>query len=417
MSQDAIRITDLASPILTDAQRAAIERAAAIPVTLSEDAVLTAAVKQTGLSDFGADDFRGRLGVWLQAVDEDDRLGPVGRLGLWAQCVRFLSNRLRLEELLARHPEILDVELREPIIVAGLPRSGTTHLLNLLATDTRLRSLPYWEALEPIPAPGDGPGRDGRDPRYLRCLAAYEQAAARLPHLRAMHDMPPEHIHEEVELLDLNVASYQLEWVCLAPRWRDHYLALDMRPHYAYLKRVLQALTWLRGPQRWVLKSPQHMEQLVPLHATFPDATIVLTHRDPVAVIQSAITMMAYGERMRRTRIDLPALADYWIDRVERLLRACVRDRDGLPADRVLDVPFHEFMAEDLATVGRIYERAGLPIADETRAAMAAFLRSNARGKYGRVVYDLRGDFGVDPEAVRRRFAFYLERFAVRPDA
>jgi hypothetical protein len=417
MSQDEIRITDLASPILTDAQRAAIERAAAIPVPLSEDAVLTAAVKQTGLSDFGADDFRGRLRVWLQAVDEDDRLGPVGRLGLWAQCVRFLSNRLRLEELVARHPEILDVELREPIIVAGLPRSGTTHLLNLLATDTRLRSLPYWEALEPIPAPGDGPGRDGRDPRYLRCLAAYEQASARLPHLRAMHDMPPDHIHEEVELLDLDVASYQLEWVCLAPRWRDHYLALDMRPHYAYLKRALQALTWLRGPQRWVLKSPQHMEQLVPLHATFPDATIVLTHRDPVSVIQSAITMMAYGERMRRTRIDLPALAEYWIDRVERLLRACVRDRDRLPADRALDVPFHEFMADDLATVGSIYERAGLPMADETRAAMTAFLRANARGKYGRVVYDLRSDFGVDPEAVRRRFAFYLERFAVRPDA
>jgi hypothetical protein len=286
-----------------------------------------------------------------------------------------------------------------------------------MAADTRLSSLPYWEALEPIPARGDGPGRDGRDPRYLRCLAAYEQAAARLPYLRAMHDMPPEHIHEEVELLDLDVASYQLEWVCMAPRWRDHYLSLDMRPHYAYLKRVLQALQWLRGPDRWVLKSPQHLEQLLPLHETFPDATIVLTHRDPVAVIQSAITMMAYGERMRRTRIDLPALADYWIDRVERLLRACVRDRDRLPADRALDVLFHDFMADDLGTVARIHARAGLPMTDDARAAMTTFLSDNARGKYGRVVYDLRGDFGVDPEAVRRRFAFYLERFAVRSDA
>jgi hypothetical protein len=286
-----------------------------------------------------------------------------------------------------------------------------------MAADTRLRSLPYWEALEPIPAPGEGPGRDGRDPRYLRCQAAYQQASARLPHLRAMHDMPPEHIHEEVELLDLDVASYQLEWVCMAPRWRDQYLALDMRPHYAYLKRIMQALTWLRGPDRWALKSPQHMEQLLPLHDTFPDATIVLTHRDPVSVIQSAITMMAYGERMRRTRIDLPALADYWIDRVERLLRACVRDRDRLPAERALDVRFDDFMADDLGTVERIYERAGLPMTEEARAAMTAFLTDNARGRHGRVVYDLRGDFGVDPEAVRRRFAFYLDRFAVRPDA
>src|SRR5678816_398653 len=102
--------------------------------------------------------------------------------------------------------------------------------------------------------------------------------------------------------------------------------------HYAYLKTVLQILQWRRPRERWVLKSPQHLEQLVPLIATFPDATIVVTHRDPVAVIQSAITMLAYGERLRRTRLDLPALARYWIDRVERLLRACVRDRETVPA-------------------------------------------------------------------------------------
>src|SRR6185436_8800458 len=149
---------------------------------------------------------------------------------------------------------------------------------------------------------------------------------------------PPEHVHEEVDLLDLDFGSYQLEWVCTAPRWRDHYLALDARPHYAYLRRALQALQWLRGPDRWVLKCPQHLEQLDPLLETFPDATIVLTHRDPVAVIRSAITMMAYGERLRRTRIDLPALAAYWIDRVECLLRACVRDRDRVPPSQSLDV-------------------------------------------------------------------------------
>jgi hypothetical protein len=414
---DEIRIADLAAPVLTDEQRAAIARAAAIPVTLSEDAVLAAAARQTGLSDFGADDFRPRLRAWLDAVNADHRLGPIGRLGLFGQCVRFLSNRLRLEDLVRRHPGILAVGIRAPIVVAGLPRSGTTHLLNLLAADARLRSLPYWEALEPVPVPGEGPGRDGRDPRYLRCQAQYEQAAARLPLLRAMHDMPPEHVHEEVELLDLDVASYQLEWVCMAPGWRDHYLGLDMRRHYAYLKKALQALQWLRGPDRWVLKSPQHLEQLLPLHETFPDATIVLTHRDPVAVIQSAITMMAYGERMRRTRIDLRALADYWVDRVERLLRACVRDRDRLPAARAVDVLFHEFMADDLGTVERIYARAGLPMTDEARAAMTAFLAENRRGKHGRVVYDLRADFGLDPSEVRERFRFYFERFAVRPEA
>ncbi len=411
-----VRIADLGAPVLTPEQRAAIAHASTIPISLTEDAVLEAARRQTDLSDFGAGDFRTRLRVWLAAVDEDDRLGPLGRLGLYASCVRVLANRLRLEDLLARHPEILDVPIRAPIVVAGLPRSGTTHLLNLMAADARLRALPYWESLEPIPARGEGPGRDGRDPRYVRCLRTYEQASARLPLLKAMHDMPPEHVHEEVELLDLDFASYQLEWVCAAPSWRDFYLGLDMRRHYAYLKKVLQALQWLRGPDRWVLKSPQHLEQLVPLHETFPDATIVVTHRDPVSVIRSAITMMAYGERMRRTRIDLAALAAYWIDRVERLLRACVRDRDRISAARSVDVLFHELTADEGAVVERIYERAGLPMTDEARAATAAFAAENRRGKHGRVVYDLRADFGLDPAVVRRRFGFYFERFAVRAE-
>jgi Sulfotransferase family len=411
-----IRITDLAHPELTDEQRAAIARAAAIPVTLTEEAVLEAARRQTGLDDFGSDDFRPRLRAWLATVNEDEGMNAVGRLGLYASCVRFLANRLKLVALLARHPEIRDVPIRRPIIVAGLPRSGTTHLLNLMAADTRLRSLPYWESLEPIPTRGEGPGRDGRDPRYLRCLVAYEQASARLPFLKAMHDMPREHIHEEVELLDLDVASYQLEWVCHAPRWRDHYLSLDMRPHYAYLRTVLQALQWLRGPDRWVLKSPQHLEQLLPLRDTFPDATIVLTHRDPVSVIQSAITMMAYGERMRRTPIDLPALAAYWIHRVERLLRACVRDRDRIPAAQSVDVLFHDFMADDLGPLERIYAAAGLPMTAEARAGLEAFVAENRRGKHGRVVYDLERDFGLDPAVVRRHFDFYFDRFAVRPE-
>ncbi len=412
-----IHIADLGSPQLTAAQQAAIAYAATVPVDLGEEAVLAAARRQTGLDDFGPDDFRARLRVWLRTVEEDDRLGPVGRLGLFGNCVRFLANRLRLEDLLRRHPEILDVPIRQPIIVAGLPRSGTTHLLNLLAADARLRSLPYWEALEPIPVPGEGAGRDGRDPRFLRCLQTYDGIDVRLPLLKAMHDMPPEHIHEEVELLDIDFASYQLEWVCNAPRWRDYYLSLDMRPHYAYMRKTLQALQWLRGRERWVLKSPQHLEQLGPLRDIFPDATIVLTHRDPVAVIRSAITMMAYGERLRRTRIDLPALADYWIDRVERLLRACVRDRDRLPAAQSVDVRFQDLLDDDMGTVAAIYARAGLPMTPAAEAEIRAFAGDHRRGKHGQVIYDLQRDFGLDPKTVRRRFDFYFERFAVRPEA
>jgi len=149
---------------------------------------------------------------------------------------------------------------------------------------------------------------------------------ASAPLVAAMHDRFPEAIEEEVDLLDLDVASYVLEWHARVPDWRDYYLSLDQHRHYAYLKKVLQALTFLRGPRTWILKSPQHCEQLGPLIATFPDATVAFTHRDPVAVIQSAITMMAYSDRLRRTSIDPGWLLDYWADRVHRLLSACVRD-------------------------------------------------------------------------------------------
>jgi len=412
-----IRIDDLATPVLTPLQKAVIDGAARAPVHFSEQAVLDAAMEKTGLRDFGSDDFRERLRIWLTSIEEDADLGPVGRIGVYRDLVRYAANRLRLEDLCRRHPEILEVEIRQPIVIAGLPRSGTTHLLNLIAADTRLRSLPYWESLEPVPDPSERPGPDGVDPRLARCREGYAQQDALMPLLKNMHDMAPEHVHEEIEVQALDFASYELEWIASVPRWRDYYLSHDQTPHYAYLEKGLQALQWLRGPDRWILKSPQHLEQLGPLIRTFPDATVVLTHRDPVSVIASAITMLAYGDRVRRRKVDLAAVAAYWIDRVERLLRACVRDRDLLPAGQSLDVLFHEFMADDIATVTRIYELAGLPMTAQARAALDAFMQANPRGKHGRIVYDLKGDFGIDPEALRRRFEFYFERFPIQVEA
>jgi hypothetical protein len=335
---------------------------------------------------------------------------------VFGNAVRLLSNRLRLEDLVKQHPEIERVPVRRPIIIAGLPRSGTTHLVNLISADPRLRSLPFWESLEPFPAPEDAAAPNEPDPRLLRCRQSYERQDRLVPLLRAMHHMTPEHVHEEIELQELDFATYNLEWYAHVPRWRDFYLSQDLRPSYAYLKKAIQALQWLRGPERWVLKSPQHMEQLGPLLETFPDATIALTHRDPVHVIQSAITMMAYGARLRRMRIDLPEMAAYWIDRIERLLRACVRDRDRLPAAQSFDVRFDDFMADDVAMVERIYLLAGLPMTPEARRHLDAFMADNPRGKHGRVLYDLRGDFGVEPNQIRERFDFYFARFAVRAE-
>lgn len=414
MTTVGVRIDDLSHPRLTPEQRAAVEWAAANPVTFDEADIIEEAIRIARSDDFGPDDVWGRFRLHLEAIEKDVGLTELARRTLRSRVVGLLVGRLRLTDLLRRYPEIHSIEIERPLIVVGMPRSGTTHLVNLLAADTRFRSLPYWEIESPFPAPGHGPGRDGVDPRFARCAANFELGKSMLPLGMAMHERSPSSIEEEVELQDLDFGSYTLEWHARVPGWRDAYLQFDAVERYAYLHTVLKALTFLRGPRQWVLKSPQHLEQLPALAATFPDATVAVTHRDPVAVIQSAMTMLAYADRIRRHTIDREALTDYWVDRVERLLRACVRDRDAFAPEHSIDVQFDNFMSDDVAMVGRIYERAGVEITPEARAQFDAYMAANPRGKHGQIVYDLRGDFGLDPADVRERFGFYFDRFDVR---
>jgi Sulfotransferase family len=414
MSASIIRIRDLAKPELAEAQRAALAYGDSLDVDLGVDAVLAAATRRTGLDEFGADDFRERLGLWLSEVDEDPERTNLGRLMLFNDCVRHASNRLRIRALLAAHPEIHALEIRRPIIVVGLPRSGTTHLVNLIAADGRLRSMPLWEGQAPVAE--EHPTRDGSDPRFARCARAWEQMQAMSPLLSALHPMNPEHIHEELELMLPDFASYNQEWVARVPKWLAYYRAHDQRPHYAYMKTGLKILQWYLPRDRWVLKCPQHLEQLGPLVEAFPDATFVVTHRDPVAVVQSAATMTCYGARMSYTATRPEWYLDYWTRRIAALLSASIRDRELLPPARTIDVLFHEFMADDLAMVERIYDVAGLPMTATARREIQAHLAGHQRGKHGRVVYDLREDFGAEPARVRDAFGDYLARFPVETE-
>lgn len=415
-----IRIDDLAQPVYNATQRAVLDYGKTLAVDLSREAVLETARKNTGLDDFGSRDFLQRLDWLIDEWNADSGLSNLGRLSLFNKLVQHASSRLLIEETCRRHPEIDDVRIEKPIIVIGLPRSGTTHLLNLMAADTRLRALPLWESYEPVPRAGESKDEHGIDPRYRRCADAWAAMQQITPHLAAMHPMNPDHIHEELELMGPDFASYNYEWLSPSPGWRDHYYASDQTPHYAYMKKVLKLLLWQQDaarPRRWVLKCPQHLEQIPVLKKTFPDATFVITHRDPVAVIQSTVTMLAYGQRMSRHRVECQALIAYWIDRIEHLLRACVRDRQLLPAEMSIDVPFHQFMADDFAMVEKIYQRAGLPMTSPARTELQQYIAAHPRGRDGRVVYDLQGDFGVDPAALRERFGFYFDAFAVQAEA
>jgi hypothetical protein len=405
-----MRIDDLAAPRQTEAALAAIATAAQVSVVLTVDAVLESARVQTGLSDFGAMDFAERLGIMLRSAEEDG-LNEMGRLLFFNDMVRYAANRLLVEDVIRRHPEILDIPIDRPIIILGMPRTGTTHLVNMIAADKRLRSLPYWESLHPV-APRHGP-----DTRLADTEAGWAGLDSLLPMQKNVHELSPTHIHEEIELQMLDFSSYMIEWTSRAYRWRDWYLNHDQTGSFHYLKKVLQVLTWQRGPNRWVLKSPGHLEQIGPLLAAFPDATIVMTHRDPRAVVASCLTMNAYIDRLRRLKVNPAEVANYWVDRIERLLNACVRDHHLLPPGRSIDVRFGDFMADQIGTVRRVYEMAGLEMTPTAESEIQAYLDSHARDRHGQLEYDLEADFGLNPAKLRERFAAYSMRFGIESAA
>jgi Sulfotransferase family len=411
---EVIDIVDMHDPVLSEAQKTALAGAAQVKFDFSVDAFLNAAQAQTGLSDFGSMDFIERLDIWCQAIREDAFLSPVSHAGLWTMILRYACDRLRIEDLVRRHPEILAIEIDRPIIVAGPPRSGTTHLLGLLSADTRFRSMPWWEAIAPVPGPDDAPTSTDPNPRWTRADAGWAQYEAVLPYFKYMHEFSADHISEDIELQALDFSSYLIEWMALVPRWRDYYLSHDQSGTYAYLKKGLQVLTFLKGPNRWVIKCPQHMEQLPALRKTFPDATYVITHRDPVGSIRSTLSMWLYASRVLRTKSDPEEPKGYWIDRYKTLLERCVRDHDILPPEQTIDVYFHEWIKDPDPILREIYAKAGLPLDAATLSTLHKYHADNDPGVKGRVVFNLERDFGITADEIREQFKFYFDRFPVQ---
>ena len=332
----AVRLDDLADPRYGDDVRAILDfmEDAGSRLALEPASLKQAATAETGLEDFGAADFEARLELLCRAMREEGGFNGAGVLQQHTFLAGLLKNRLLIEDLVTRHPEILDQRITAPVIICGLPRTGTTHLHNLMSADPALRSLPYWESLEPVLAEREQPKPGQPDPRLERTAMALGFLNAALPYFTRMHEMTVEHAHEEIQLLAIDFSTMLFETVTPMPLWRDGYLNRNQRPSYGYLVRVLQVLQWLRGGTRWVLKSPQHLEQFPVLTETFPDATFVVTHRDPVSVTASMVTMLAYSSRLTRNRVDVEGIGRYWSDRLERMLRQSVADHDGCPPSR-----------------------------------------------------------------------------------
>jgi len=410
-----VRIDDLAQPGFSQDVQAMIEAVAPMAETIvwTLDAALEEAARETGLTDFGEDIYSEPIGVFLAGARHEAGLSPMGEVTVWGQVVQFLKNRLLVEEEFKRRPEIADEVIERPVIIAGLPRTGTTHLHNLISSDPRLHSLPWWESLEPLPPLAEAEGDFEVDPRWHRAAEGIAMRDRFMPHFKRMHDMWPDHAHEEIHLLAIAGSTMFFETLAPSESWREYYCGTDQTPWYRYMRRVLQVIQSRRPSSgRWILKSPQHLEQFAPLNRIFPDATFVITHRDPVSITASFATMATYSARLSQRVVDPVKLGGYWAGRIEEMLRACVEDREQLPEKRSLDVRFHEFMADDLATVEAIYQLADISLTEQARTAMADFMERHPRGKHGRVLYDL-ADFGIDSGERRQALGFYVDRFGV----
>lgn len=410
------KVEQFRNPTIAPERRTELEAAEAETLDMSVEGILADARAQTGLSDFGAMDFTERLGALAGEVAANPNLWRFAKAQFRSACVKQAANRLKNKAYLDAHPEVEGEIIDRPIIIVGLPRSGTTHLENLIAADRRLRHLPVYLGSEAVLAPGETVGADGLDPRWARSSAHWDRMKQNAI-MAAMHEHSPDHACGENELQMPDFTTYQWEWMAEVPKWRDYLLGHDQTPHYAYGKRMLKAIAHqFPSQRRWILKGNQHSEQIPALVANYPDAYIVQIHRDPLALLQSVLTMRGLSVLAHQKQPDIQAHVAYWVDRIERMLRAYLRDMDRVPEGQRLDILFGDVIADDVGTAQRVLDFAGLPSSEESVADMRAYMDSHPRGKDGRVVYDLAGDFSLDIPALRERFAFYTDRFKVKQE-
>ncbi|MDX1648573.1 MAG: sulfotransferase [Myxococcota bacterium] len=376
------------------------------------EALLAEARDATGLEDFGPPDFREGLEVLLETYATTARLSEKGARRTRRRLLQLLGTRLRVEAAKRRHPEIQERAIRQPLYLTGLPRTGTSALFNLLAEDPAARPLLLWEGIFPDPLEDLPPGRP--DPRYEAIKAHYDRGRAKNPEFTKIHYASADTPEECVMLLAHTFRDVQLGIEPLMEPYGSWFQRQDLRPAYAYYAHLLRMLDWQRPGERWLLKSPAHLWALDVLVERFPDACIVLTHRDPRACIGSYCSMiealMATREGVDPREIG-PVVLEYLARSLERGLEARGRSDPG----RFLDVAYDELVADPMATVRCIYGGFGLPLPEATEAAMQRHVRENPRGRHGVHEYGLEA-YGLTPGRVLDRLGFYVDRFAIPTD-
>lgn len=376
-------------------------------VSLEPTGLLDQAMGATGLSDFGSDDWRTPFQVFLRALEAESRLHLVGRLLVRSELVRTLRNRLRLAALWRSRPELLETPIERPVFIVGSPRSGTSILHELMATDPATRAPAMWEMNHPVEALEGEPVAEVAD-RVIRFWHDLQ------PEYETMHQNSG-HLPNECIFITMH-AFLSDHWGGnhVVPSYDAHLAAADQRPAYRFHADFLRTLQARGGSRRWLLKAPSHLSQLAALFDVYPDARIVRTHRDPLKTLPSTISLMGTLKWMRCHAVDMSKATAALAAGYAYLYRREIDQRASgvLPDDRFVDVHFDSLVRDPAGTVEDVYCRLEWPFTDDVRRRVTGYAAGKPRGASGVHRYSLAA-VGLAAEEERRRYGFYTDHYGI----
>lgn len=374
------------------------------------ETLLQAARDRTGLSDFGDTWWFEPMDRYIAAANAEGALTPEGFAGQTEAIVKGLASRLRMVEDIRQHPEILDEKVEVAAVILGLPRTGSTIFHRLLASAPGMTAIRWYEAQNYAPLPGDEPG----NPQARR---AYAQAMIDgwlnlSPELASIHPLDPEAPDEEIIILGQLFITTMVEAMTFIPSfaaWLDTY---DQSRGYEDLKTILQYLQWQdpsRRGSKWILKSPQNLPYTEVIANAFPDAVLVMTHRDPLDVVPSYVSMEAALYKLNSVHSDRE-VGGFWFPRLAGWMQRFEEARARIGEDRFIDIDYREVAKEPLKQAERVLNRIGVKVDDSIEAALTEFMAGNKREQ--RPMHDYSLDrFGLDEGAIKQAFASYRERY------
>jgi hypothetical protein len=373
-------------------------------IRFDADKLVEEAIAQTGFDDFGSLPYREGLEVLLATYDRHV-VDPGGRERCRDRVLTLLATRLKCENAFNTIPSIHEQQIPAPIFVTGLPRSGTSALLNLLVAAPENRGVLQWEVQFPDPWPGSSPGEE--DPRYPYLVKALQET--RDSEFAKIHYIDADTPEECVLLHAFALHGVHLGFEIMLEPYRSWLMAQDLTPLYAYQKKQLQMLNWRNPGGQWMLKAPAHMWGIDAIMKVFPDARFVWCHRDPRAVVPSissmnrALLSMYLGDT---SHIDPGEMGRSVMEWYATSLERGLEQRAKLPPSLFFDCSHRQFVEQPMALVERLYLTFDMSLDPDSRRAMQAHIDANPKGKHGRHEYDL-ASFGLTRDMIDQRFAFY----------